>query len=85
MCRILMIAAALVSLHGCSLIALPLIIDCPKPPALIMQPPRTLLAIPEQDLSFESMANTVSANYKRCHDNADQLRSCQAWAREVSK
>ena len=83
MFRILMIASILVSLQGCSLIALPLIVDCPNPPALIMHPPRQLVAIP--DTSFESMANTVSANYKRCHDNADQLRTCQAWAAEVSK
>lgn len=70
---------------GCSLIALPLIKDCPKPPEVIMREPRMMATLPEGELSFEVMANTMGQNFKACHDNSDQLRACQKWAKEVTK
>jgi hypothetical protein len=44
-----------------------------------------MATLPDGELSFEVMANTMGQNFKACHDNSDQLRACQKWAKEVTK
>lgn len=34
-------------------------------------------------IALSAVAGTVAANYQTCHENAEQLRALQGWAREV--
>lgn len=34
-------------------------------------------------IALSAIAGTVAANYQTCHENAEQLRALQAWAREM--
>ena len=35
-------------------------------------------------IALSTVAGTVAANYQTCHENADQLRALQAWARDIA-
>lgn len=35
-------------------------------------------------IALSAVAGTVAANYQTCHENAEQLRALQTWAREMS-
>ena len=35
------------------------------------------------DVALSAVAGTVAANYRTCHENAEQLLALQAWAREM--
>ena len=36
------------------------------------------------DVALSAVAETVAANYQTCHENAEQLRALQMWARKVA-
>lgn len=36
------------------------------------------------DIALSAVAGTVAANYQSCHENAEQLRALQAWARDMA-
>lgn len=39
---------------------------------------------PAAGLALSAVAGTVTANYQTCHENAEQLRALQVWAREMA-
>jgi len=39
---------------------------------------------PAAGLALSVVAGTVSANYQTCHENAEQLRALQVWAKEMA-
>ena len=39
---------------------------------------------PAAGLALSAIAGTVAANYQTCHENAEQLRTLQAWVGEVA-
>lgn len=38
---------------------------------------------PAEGIGLDRVAETVAANYTICHENAEQLKSLQTWARDV--
>jgi len=39
---------------------------------------------PAAGIALSAVAGTVAANYRTCHENAEQLRALQAWVREMA-
>ena len=35
-------------------------------------------------IALSAVAGTVAANYQICHENAEQLRALQGWARDMA-